>query len=88
MGSLEFLYGTAAGRLVLRPLVSRPVSRLCGRFLDTGLSRPLIRPFIRHTGIDTADYDLSTVRCFNDFFCSFLCNLFCCISCSSAVCVL
>lgn len=69
MGSLEFLYGTAAGRLVLRPLVSRPVSRLCGRFLDTGLSRPLIRPFIRHTGIDTADYDLSAVRCFNDFFC-------------------
>ena len=69
MGSLEFLYGTAAGRLVLRPLVSRPVSRLCGRFLDTGLSRPLIRPFIRHTGIDTADYELSDVRCFNDFFC-------------------
>lgn len=69
MGSLEFLYGTAAGRLLLRPLVSRPVSRACGRFLDTSLSRPLIRPFARHAGIDPEEYDLSDVRCFNDFFC-------------------
>ncbi len=69
MGSLDFLYGTAAGRLALRPLVSRPVSQLCGRFLETGLSRGLIRPFVRRSGIDTADYDLSEIRCFNDFFC-------------------
>ncbi len=69
MGSLEFLYGTAAGRMLLRPLASRPLSQLAGRFLDTGLSRPLIRPFARAAGIDTEDYELSGVRCFNDFFC-------------------
>lgn len=69
MDGLGFLYGTAAGRLLLRPLVSRPVSQLCGRFLDTGLSRPLIGPFARSAGIDTEEYELSGVRCFNDFFC-------------------
>ena len=69
MGALEFLYRTAPGRLLLRPLVSRPVSGLCGRFLDTGLSRALIPGFVRRAGIDTSEYDLSAVGCFNDFFC-------------------
>ena len=69
MGSLDFLYGTAAGRALLRPLVSRPVSKLAGAFLDTPLSRPLIPLFVKNCGIDTEDYDLRQIRCFNDFFC-------------------
>ena len=69
MGSLEFLYGTAAGRALLRPLISRPVSKIAGRFLDTALSRPLIPLFVKSCGIDTEDYDLREIRCFNDFFC-------------------
>ena len=69
MGALEFLYGTAAGRLLLRPLVSRPLSQAAGLFLDTRLSKGLIGPFVRQNGIDTEDYDLSDIRCFNDFFC-------------------
>ncbi len=68
-GALNFLYGTAPGRLLLRPLVSRPISRFAGRLLDTRASRALIPLFVRRTGIDTGDYDLSGVRCFNDFFC-------------------
>lgn len=69
MDSLEFLYGTALGRALLRPLASRPVSKLAGAFLDTPLSRPLIPLFIKTCGIDTGDYDLRAIRCFNDFFC-------------------
>ena len=69
MDTLEFLYGTAAGRLLLKPLVSRGVSRLSGRLLDTGASRVLIPGFIRRAGIDTGEYDLSEIRSFNDFFC-------------------
>lgn len=69
MKTLRFLYETVPGRLLLRPLVSRPVSRLCGRFLDTEASRALIPLFVRKAGIDTGDFDLSRVRCFNDFFC-------------------
>ena len=69
MGALEFLYGTAAGRLLLKPLVSRGVSRLSGALLDTSASRLLIPGFVRRTGIDPEEYDLSAVRSFNDFFC-------------------
>ncbi len=69
MDGLRFLYGTLPGRVLLRPLVSRPVSRLCGRFLDMPASKGLIGPFARHNGIDTEDCELSGVGCFNDFFC-------------------
>ena len=69
MDGLSFLYGTVPGRALLRPLAGRPLSRAAGRFLDTGLSRCLIGPFVRLSGIDTAEYDLRDVACFNDFFC-------------------
>ena len=69
MGALEFLYRTVPGRALLRVLVCRPVSRLCGKALETGASRALIPGFIRRAGIDVSEYDLSDIHCFNDFFC-------------------
>ena len=55
-GLLGFLYGTAPGRLLLRPLTARWLSRLAGRFMDSRLSHPLIAPFIRKNGIEMGDY--------------------------------
>ena len=69
METLDFLYGTAPGRALLRPLVARPLSRAAGRFLETRFSKRLIPAFVRSSGIDTEDYDLSRIECFNDFFC-------------------
>ena len=66
---LSFLYRTLPGRILLRPLVSRPVSRLCGRFLDSPLSRPLIGRFMKKQQIDPALYLPEEYRCFNDCFC-------------------
>ncbi|MBR1866370.1 MAG: phosphatidylserine decarboxylase [Lachnospiraceae bacterium] len=66
---LRFLYDTIPGRILLRPLVSRPVSRMCGRFLDTGISTGLIRPFVRFHSMNLSDYDLRDIHSFNDFFC-------------------
>ena len=65
---LRFLYGTACGRLLLRPLISRPVSKAAGRFMDSRLSRRIIPGFIRKNGIDMADYEPAEYRSFNDFF--------------------
>lgn len=65
---LRFLYGTAVGRTLLRPLCSRTVSRLCGAFLDTPLSRPLVAPFMRKNGIDAADHEGVPFRSFNACF--------------------
>lgn len=67
-GLLPFLYGTCAGRAVLRVLVSRTVSNAVGLFMDSALSRPLIPGFIRKNGIDMADYEDRPFRSFNDFF--------------------
>ncbi|MGN0186060.1 MAG: phosphatidylserine decarboxylase [Aristaeellaceae bacterium] len=66
--ALRFLYNTPLGRLLLRPLCARPISRLCGRFLDSPLSKPLIRPFVCRNGIRLEDFDSDSFRCFNDCF--------------------
>ena len=65
---LRFLYGTVPGRLLLRPLVSRPLSELAGRLLDTPLSKPLIGPFLRAGNIDLRDYLEENYTCFNHCF--------------------
>ena len=69
MDTLQFLYRTPPGRLLLKVLAGRRVSRLCGRILDLPLSRVLIPGFVRRNQIDLDDFDLSAVRSFNDFFC-------------------
>lgn len=66
--SLRFFYHTALGRLLLKPLVSRGVSKLCGAFLETRASKCLIPRFIRKSGIDLADYETDRFSCFNDCF--------------------
>lgn len=67
--ALRFLYESERGRRLLKIAASRPVSRAAGRFMDSPLSRPLIRPFARKNGICMADYMPLEYRCFNDFFC-------------------
>ena len=67
--ALRFLYGSIWGRGLLRIAASRPVSQLAGRFMDSPLSRPLIRPFATANGIRLADYLPLRYDCFNAFFC-------------------
>ena len=54
--------------MLLRPLIGPGISDLAGRFLDTEVSRLLIKPFVRANGIDLSDYELDGIRTFNDFF--------------------
>ena len=65
--ALRFLYKTALGRMLLKPLCSRSVSSVCGRFLDSKASKPLIRSFVRKYDIDLTDY-YSGFNSFNEFF--------------------
>ena len=69
MDFLSFCYQTLPGRILLRPLISRPVTEICGFLLDSRSSAFLIRPFIKLHHIQTEEYDLSGIRSFNDFFC-------------------
>lgn len=68
MNILQFLYETIPGRVLLKPLTSPQLSRLCGRFLDSGYSRFLINPFIRANHIRVKDYEVENIRSFNAFF--------------------
>ena len=69
MNTTEFLYKTKPGRLALRLLISRPVSELSGKILDSRLSAGFIKPFVRMYGIELDDYRSDGIHCFNDFFC-------------------
>ena len=68
MSYLNKLYKTMAGRILLRPLISKPVSDIAGYILDSRISKLLIKPFVRMNNIRTEDYVLDDIRCFNDFF--------------------
>jgi len=65
---LEILYGTAAGRLLLKPLTLPVVSKVAGAFLSTSLSCVLIEPFIRKNSIDMTQYEPVKYKSYNDFF--------------------
>ena len=68
MCCLNDLYNTRAGRLVLFPLISKPVSDLAGFLMDCRISVLLIKPFVKKNHIVLDDYELDDIRCFNDFF--------------------
>ena len=65
---LTFLYTNAFGRMLLKPLVQPGISRLSGRFLDTGFSANMVNHFIKHEGIDMSDFPPRKYTSFNDFF--------------------
>lgn len=69
--ALRFLYRTVPGRILLKPLVSRNLSKLAGKFLSSALSKPIIPHFIKSNNICLDDYipsDIGHYKNFNDFF--------------------
>ena len=68
-GALGFLYGTVPGRLCLKVLTARWLSRVCGAFLDSRLSKPLIKAFVGKNQIDLSQFESDGFTCFNDCFC-------------------
>lgn len=67
-GALRILYETVPGRVLLRLLSARWVSRVCGAFLDSRLSVPMIKGFAERSGINMQDYLEYDFSSFNEFF--------------------
>ena len=65
---LKSLYGTFAGRCLLKILTQPTVSKAAGAFMDSGLSAPLIKPFIRKNNINISEYQMNGIKSYNDFF--------------------
>ena len=49
---LRFLYGRRAGRLLLRLLITRPVTRICACAFRTRFSAFFIKGFVKKNSID------------------------------------
>lgn len=65
---LKKLYGTVCGRVILKALTAPAVSKAGGAFMDSRLSVPLIKRFIKSSGIDTSQYVMKKFRSYNEFF--------------------
>lgn len=66
--STRFLYGTRAGRMLLRLMLTTRIPALLGAVLRSPLSRCYIKPFIRKNGIDMTDFAGMRFSSFNAFF--------------------
>lgn len=65
---LRMLYGNRAGNVVLKWLIRPEISEIVGRFMDSGLSRFMITPFIRKNNIDISICQKHEFDSYNDFF--------------------
>ena len=66
---LSFLYNNFFGRIVLKLLVGTPtVSKLAGLFLDSKISKILIKSFVRNNNINLDDFEKTKYNNFNEFF--------------------
>lgn len=67
-GFLRFLYNTVPGRVLLRLLSARWVSKAAGAFLSSRMSKFLIKGFVKNNNIDLGEYENEEYKCFNDCF--------------------
>ena len=65
---LKKLYGSTGGRILLKGLTAPALSRTVGKFMDSRYSKPLIKPFIKKSGIDTSEYVMDCIYSYNSFF--------------------
>lgn len=65
---LKKLYGSVGGRALLKILTAPVISSAAGDFMDSSLSKPLIKRFVSANNIDTSQYVMSGINSYNDFF--------------------
>ncbi len=65
---LKFLYHTAFGRFILLLITNKFISNIVGFFMNTSLSKPMIKKYINKYDIDMNLYKETGYDCFNDFF--------------------
>ena len=66
--SVQFLYGTRCGRLLLHTILALRVPALLGSILRSPLSRFYISSFVKKNGIDMSEFKGVKFKSFNDFF--------------------
>lgn len=67
-GILRFLYRNPLGRGVLKILTLPFLSKICGKYMDSAISRHRIAGFVKKNNIDLSVYQEESWRSFNAFF--------------------
>ena len=66
--ALNFFYGTTIGRILLRPLISKPISNLVALYMNSSISKHKIDKFFDKNYINIYEYDDKKYKSYNDFF--------------------
>ena len=66
--TLNFLYNTFIGRLILKLLITKFVSNLAALFMNSRFSKFMIKRFINKNDINMFEYDDRKYTSYNDFF--------------------
>ena len=66
--ALNFFYGNIIGRILLRILISKPISNLVALYMNSRLSRHRIKRFVNKNDINLFEYDDRRYTSYNDFF--------------------
>lgn len=67
-GALDFLYGNIVGRIILKLLTRRFISKMAGVYMNSSLSRGMIKKTVDRAKINLSDYEKSEFSSYNDFF--------------------
>ena len=66
--SQAFIYRNKFGRIILKLLICKPISKIVGAFLNSPMSKPMIKKFVKNNNIDLSLYENENYSCYNDFF--------------------
>ena len=67
-GFQKFLYRNFIGRLILKLLIRPWVSKLGVFYMNRKCSKGMIKKFVKKNNIDLSQYDMTNIKCYNDFF--------------------
>ena len=66
--SLSFFYNNFIGRIILKILITKPITQLSSIYMNSRLSKLRIKKFIKTNNIDMSEYNKEDYNSFNDFF--------------------
>lgn len=66
--SQAFVYRNKFGRIILKLLICKPISKIVGAFLNSPMSKPMIKSFVKNNNIDLSLYENENYSCYNNFF--------------------
>lgn len=66
--SQAFVYRNKFGRIILKLLICKPISKIVGAFLNSPMSKPMIKSFVKNNNIDLSLYENENYNCYNNFF--------------------